>query len=162
MSGSSIVYTPPVTPLILFAAVLIGNPFPALDLSTPQGAPAQLAVKNHRILVVDFFATWCEPCRESLPVVDRLRQRFGSEVDFVSLAEDDDAAKVAAFAAQMKMNTRVLIDPDRRAYHRLGAHTLPTTYVIDGDGVVRKINHGFGKGYAARMTGWLEGLLGKR
>ena len=150
------------TPLILFAAVLIGDPFPALDLTTIQGAPAQLAVKNHRPMVVDFFATWCGPCRDSLPVIERLRQRFGSDVDFISLAEDDDPAKVAAFAAQMKMNTRVLMDRDRRAYRRLGAHTLPTTYVIDRAGVVRKINHGFGKGYEARITGWLEGLLWER
>jgi hypothetical protein len=59
----------------------------------------------------------------------------------------------------MKMGSRVLLDRDRRAFRRLGAHKLPTTYVVDENGVVRAINHGFGAGYEARMTRWLKQVL---
>src|SRR5206468_367617 len=97
--------------------------------------------------------------RDSLPVLERLRRRFGDRVDFVSIAEEDDAEDVSAFVAEMKIGSRVLMDHRRRAYRRLGAHTLPTAYIVDGNGVIRKINHGFGDGYEVRMERWLQQIL---
>jgi thiol-disulfide isomerase/thioredoxin len=147
---------------LLLAAVLIGDPLPALSLaSVPGGEPVELAVRG-RVTVIDLFATWCGPCRESLPALERLRHRYGDRVEFVSIAQDDDAAKVARFVHGLHLGGRVLLDPERRAYRALGAHELPTTYVVDADGVVRKINHGYGHGYEARVAGWIEQLLGSR
>ncbi len=148
--------------ILLALAIVIGDLLPALPLKTLAGEQTTLSVKNGRPLVIDLFASWCGPCRKSIPVVERLRQRFGAEIDFVSIAEEDDAQAVSRFVDQMKIQSRVLLDGDRSAYRRLGAHTLPTTFVVDGFGVVCKINHGFGSGYEARMTKWLQSLLEKR
>jgi cytochrome c biogenesis protein CcmG/thiol:disulfide interchange protein DsbE len=147
--------------LALFVAfMLIGDPLPALSLmSVPNKAPVALSVRG-RTTVIDLFATWCGPCRESLPVLERLRHRYGDRVDFVSIAQGDDAPKVERFVQELHFGGRVLLDRDRSAYRALGAHELPTTYVVDAEGVVRKINHGYGHGYEMRIAGWIEQILG--
>jgi thiol-disulfide isomerase/thioredoxin len=145
---------------LLLAAVVIGDPLPALSLrAVPGGERVELPARG-RIVVIDLFATWCGPCRESLPALERLRQRFEGRVDFVSIAQDDDPAKVERFVRQLHLRGRVLLDPDRQAYRALGAHELPTTYIVDGTGIVRRINHGYGRGYEARVAAWIERLLG--
>jgi thiol-disulfide isomerase/thioredoxin len=146
---------------LLLAAILIGDPLPALSLrSVPGGASVELPVRG-RITVIDLFATWCGPCRRSLPVLERLRGRYGDRVEFVSIAEDADAAKVERFRRELHLGEQVLLDPDRLVYRALGAHELPTTYVVDADGVVRKINHGYGHGYEARVAHWIEQILAR-
>jgi thiol-disulfide isomerase/thioredoxin len=148
--------------VLLLAAVLIGDPLPALSFtSVPDGESVQLPVRG-RITVIDLFATWCGPCRESLPVLERLRNRYGDRVEFVSIAQDHDPAKVARFLHELHVGGRVLLDPDGRAYRALGAHELPTTYVVDGEGVVRKINHGYGHEYEARVAKWIEQILASK
>jgi thiol-disulfide isomerase/thioredoxin len=148
--------------LSLLAAILIGDPLPTLSLtSLPGGQSIELPARGH-ITVIDLFATWCGVCRESLPVLERLRHRYGDRVEFVSIAQDDAAAKVVRFVHALHVDGRVLLDPDGRAYRTLGAHVLPTTYLVDGEGVVRKINHGYGRGYEARVARWIEQLFARQ
>ncbi len=144
---------------LLLVALLIGDPAPTLALRPLDGsAPITLAAAAAgRLTVVDFFATWCAPCRAQLPVMERLRRRY-PDVTFVSVSEDGDPAAVPAFVRANHVEGRVLLDPDRRAFGALGGHKLPTTVVLDGAGVVRKINHGFGPGFEARLGAWLDEL----
>jgi len=151
-----------VIPIVLLARVLIGDPLPAIALDTVDRGRLELPVKE-RIVVVDFFATWCGPCRESLPVLERLRARYGDRALFVSISEDEgeDARKrVARFAEAIGLHGPIGLDPDRAVFQRLGVRKLPTTYIVDGTGTVRHINNGYGPGYEARMARWLDGVLG--
>jgi thiol-disulfide isomerase/thioredoxin len=145
--------------LVLFARVLIGDPMPALELATLDGGSLALpAAGQGHITVIDFFATWCGPCRESLPALERLRARFAEQgVVFVSISEDEpgSATRVARFAAAMKLGGPVLLDPQRSAFARMGARRLPTVYIVDAAGVVRRINNGYGSGFEHRMGRWL-------
>jgi thiol-disulfide isomerase/thioredoxin len=145
---------------MLGRAILIGEPLPRLDLTAVadgQAVNLPRALRS-RVVVIDFFATWCEPCRDSLPVFERLQKRFADRVDFVSISEDERREAVARFVREHRLGGRVLLDPGRAAFDRLGAHLLPTTYVLDEHAVVRKINHGYGSGFEARMVRWLEQL----
>ncbi len=144
-------------PLIQVLLLLIGDPAPSISLTSPDGkTTANLStLAPGKIVLIDFFATWCGPCQDSIPVVERLRKRH-PEVVFVSISVDENPSEVPAFVRKMKIGSKVFVDPQKRAYTALGAHILPTTYILDGKGVVRKINHGFGSGYEARIEKWLD------
>jgi thiol-disulfide isomerase/thioredoxin len=148
--------------LIAFvAAVVIGQPLPPLEVTSLTGERVTLAPRAGRALVIDLFATWCGPCRDSMPELERLRRRFGDRIDFVSIAEEEDRKTVQDFVTLHGLGSRVLLDGDRSAYGRLGAHRLPTTYVVDGKGIVHQINHGHGPGYEARLARWLSQLAAR-
>jgi hypothetical protein len=74
------------------------------------------------------------------------------------VSEDSRDARedVRRFVDELGVRACVVLDPDRTLHDRLGARRLPTTYVADPAGIVRKINHGTGPGYEARMERWLE------
>jgi thiol-disulfide isomerase/thioredoxin len=148
--------------VLLLAAVAIGDPLPRLSLEPLDGGERVALPTPGRATVIDLFATWCQPCRESLPALERLRHDFEGRVDFVSIAQDDDRAQVERFVRENRVGSRVLLDPERRSYRALGAHVLPTTYLVDARGAVRRINHGYGRGYEARMRRWIEQLLAEK
>jgi peroxiredoxin len=80
-------------------------------------------------LIVHFFATWCDHCREELPALVRLRERSGATVLAISVAENGQ--RVSRFFQQMPVNFPVLLDLDRAVAKSWGITTLPTTYVLD-------------------------------
>jgi thiol-disulfide isomerase/thioredoxin len=154
-------YPDPVLALLLITRVVIGDVFPARALPALDGQPATLPAAG-RVVVIDLFATWCGPCRQSLPLLERLRARFGDRVTFVSVSEDsgaDAAAQVARYAQELKLSGPFLLDVDHALYDRLVVRKLPTTYIVDRHGVVRHINNGFGPGYERRLARWIEDTL---
>ncbi|HJZ86438.1 MAG TPA: TlpA disulfide reductase family protein [Polyangia bacterium] len=151
--------------LVLAARVLIGDPLPELELTPLEGeGPVTLPADVHgHPIVIDFFATWCQPCREALPALERLRARFEpAHVEFITISIDAPSARaeVERFVREHKLQSRVLLDPKRAAFDRMGVRKLPTTYIVDPEGVVRRINNGYGSGYEARMARWLKKLMG--
>jgi thiol-disulfide isomerase/thioredoxin len=147
--------------LLLATRILIGDSFPEMQLPSLASGEVALPAAGH-VVVVELFATWCDSCRDALPIMERLREHFGDRVTFVTVGEDegDDArAKVVRFAAALQLSGPVLLDADHALYDRLGVRKLPTAYVIDALGVVRHIDNGFGPGYEARLTRWIESTL---
>lgn len=138
----------------------LGDPRPALEVETPSGDLINDARVAGRPLVVDFFATWCAPCRSALADLNAARQDAGVDVQFVLIDLGEPLATVQkwAAAAPVPPGALVAIDPDGVAAHRWGANRLPTTFLIDATGVVRHINRGWGPGYRERMTRWLRNI----
>jgi peroxiredoxin len=117
----------PSTPAEL-ARTDIDKPFFTLqDLS---GSSVSLQTFAGRTVLVHFFATWCEPCREELPALTRLRERApGAAVLAISVAENGQ--RVSRFFAQTPAGFPVLLDTDRAVAKSWDVTTLPTTYVLD-------------------------------
>jgi thiol-disulfide isomerase/thioredoxin len=112
----------------------------AARLVNPQGGTATLAQWRGRVLVVNFWATWCAPCREEIPVFVRLQERYGPRgLQFVGIAFDQPE-KVAEFAREFRVNYPLLLggldtmELLRAADNRAGV--LPYTLVIDRQGKV--------------------------
>jgi thiol-disulfide isomerase/thioredoxin len=115
-------------------------------LSTPEGGKASLAQWKGKVLVVNFWATWCAPCRKEIPDFIRLQESLGSRgVQFVGIAVDE-ADKVAAFVREVGLNYPTLVgeldavEIARAMGNELGA--LPYTVVFDRDGNVVKVELG--------------------
>jgi thiol-disulfide isomerase/thioredoxin len=138
----------------------VGQP---LDLAGPDlaGRQVRLADDAGKVRVVDFWATWCEPCREQLPLLDRLQGQYGPRgLSVYAVATDEERAAVEAFLAATPVTVKVLLDPGGETLARpLRIDRLPTTLLVDRKGVVRAAHLGYASGDGERLEDEVRKLL---
>ena len=120
-----------------------GGATPALELADLDGRPQRLTDFRGRVVVVNFWATWCEPCRDEMPSFERLRASLAGrpfEILAVNLAEPP--SRIRGYLEKMPMSFPVLLDPDMATAKAWGARVLPATYVIAPDGRIRYHHRG--------------------
>jgi len=109
---------------------------PGFTLTDVQGRAVSLADFRGKVVVLDFWATWCPPCRREIPDFITLQSEFGSKgVQFVGIALDEPG-NVKAFAQQNGMNYPVLLGDDDVAKSYGGISGIPTTFIIDRGGKI--------------------------
>jgi thiol-disulfide isomerase/thioredoxin len=104
---------------------------PNSSLSNSTGANVALEAARGHVLLVHFFATWCEPCREELPALNRLAARADGNVNVLAIAVADADRSVQRFFATTPVDFPVLLDRDRADAKAWNVTTLPTTFVLD-------------------------------
>jgi peroxiredoxin len=112
---------------------------PDFVLTDLQGHNVKLSDLRGKAVVLNFWATWCPPCKQEIPWFVELQKRYGSEglqVVGVSMDDEGDQKDVAKFAAEQSINYPVLLGKDNVASQYGGIEYLPTTFYIDRDGVV--------------------------
>lgn len=118
--------------------VAVVRPLPDLAGSTVQGGELEAADYAGRILVLNVWATWCGPCREEQPALQRVWERYqGRGVRFLGLNYRDDAAAAAAWIDEFGVTYPSIQDPSGGWADDLGFLGLPDTYVADADGTIR-------------------------
>lgn len=121
------------------------NPVPAPDvaMTTLDGETIQLAEQTGEVVLVNFWATWCAPCRKEIPDLIKLYSELQSEgLLVVGIATDDDGASVVKpFVQRHKINYPIVVDTSRTIESKFDAmYGLPTTYVVNPEGqIVRRI-----------------------
>jgi thiol-disulfide isomerase/thioredoxin len=123
----------------------IGAPAPAFELADPEGKVHALADYRGKVLVLDFWATWCPPCRQAMPLVQKLQERFADEsrVAVVGISTSErKGSDPAAFMKEAGYTYGLLLGGEKIAaeYKAFG---LPTFYVIGADGKVLHASVGF-------------------
>jgi thiol-disulfide isomerase/thioredoxin len=101
------------------------------SLPTMAGAAAALETERGHVVLVHFFATWCEPCREELPALNRLAARANGDVKVVAIAVADADQRVQRFFETTPVDFPILLDRDRAVAKAWNVATLPTTFVLD-------------------------------
>ena len=114
---------------------------PALTLASLDGPPFAVAAHHQRVVFLDFWATWCDPCRDSIPLVQRF-SRDHPGVEVISVDVGEPAALVRPFASRFGMRG-VVLDPDETAAHAFGVSGFPTLVAIDPQAHVHVIGIGF-------------------
>lgn len=116
---------------------LIGKPAPDFVL-TPfdGGAPMRLSEHRGRPAVVNFWATWCVPCKTEHPILVALAQRLAGKVDFFGVVYQDTPKKIAAWLGKMGGGYPQLLDVGSKVAVAYGVYGVPETYVVDKDGVI--------------------------
>lgn len=139
---------------------LVGRPAEVVaeDLSGRQVRVADAAGK---VRVIDFWASWCDPCREQLPALDRLAREHGpSGLEVYGVAFDEDRAMVEAFLAHTPVSFPVLWD---RGGEQLSARfeitRLPTTLLVDRAGIVRSVHLGYDEAEGRKLEDEVRRLL---
>lgn len=120
-----------------------GGATPPLALADLSGKPVKLEDFRGKVVLVNFWATWCEPCRDEMPSFERLRASLAGrpfEILAVNLAEPP--SRIRGYLEKMPMTFPVLLDADMAAAKAWGARVLPATYVIAPDGRIRYHHRG--------------------
>jgi cytochrome c biogenesis protein CcmG, thiol:disulfide interchange protein DsbE len=112
--------------------------FHAMNLRT--GRPARLADYRGQVVLLNIWATWCQPCRVEMPALERLSHRFsGTDFHVVAVSIDtDDSTAVSAFAGQLGLTFDILHDRSGKIQERYQTTGVPESFVIDRHGLIVK------------------------
>ncbi len=127
----------------------------------PGGQPWRLSSEHGSVVLLDVWATWCDPCREALPVYEALRTRY-AEKGLVVYAVSVDATSqpIPQFLLETKVALPVLLDPSGAvAESTLQVKMMPTSLLIDRQGVVRHVHEGFDADLTATLGPEIDALL---
>ena len=124
------------------------------------GAPVSLSASRGKVVYLDFWASWCTPCRAALPAIEELRREFPPEA-FSVLAVNVDREPEAArrFLAKSPIGYPSATDPEGRIPKSFGLETMPTSYLIDRDGVIRYVHRGFQRGDTEKLRARIAELV---
>lgn len=116
-----------------------GDQAPGFHLQTPEGRFVNLSDFRGKVVMVHFWATWCPPCVEEIPTLDKLYSALmGKDFEMLAISVDENgAAAVVPFVQQNRLNVPMLLDPSHRTASLYGTFKFPETYIVDRQGVVR-------------------------
>lgn len=122
--------------------------------------PLHISDHRNKVVYLDFWASWCPPCKKSFPVLDRLHRELKAqnfEVIAVNLDENKDDA--LAFLQDNPVNFTVAYDGEGKCPEAYQVMAMPSSYIIDKNGVIRKVHLGFRGGSEAEIRATLLSLL---
>jgi thiol-disulfide isomerase/thioredoxin len=153
-------------PLLLANAARpqVGEPAPSFEADTLAKASVSSDDLRGHVTVVDFFSSWCEPCKEGLADILAIRKKLGPRFALMIVAIEGDEPELKDYLAShpLPSGTTVALDGDAVLARAFGENRLPTTFFLDERAIIRHINRGHGSGFRVRATRWLDGMLGAR
>ena len=128
------------------AALEVGQPAPPLSLPDAAGTPLDLKALQGKVVYVDFWASWCGPCRHSFPWMNAMQEKYGPQgFAILGINLDEEPADAAGFLAKMPAKFQVLYDRSGQTPSAYGVKGMPTSVLIGRDGKVLFQHIGFTK-----------------
>jgi cytochrome c biogenesis protein CcmG, thiol:disulfide interchange protein DsbE len=123
-------------------APAVGHPAPDFTLRTAAGEPLTLSQLRGTPVVLNFWATWCPPCRSELPELEAANQRNAGQIAIVGVNQAEPPDVVESFAREMDLTFPIPLDTQAQVSRDYGVRSLPTTFFIDRQGIIRQIQIG--------------------
>ncbi|NUO51837.1 MAG: TlpA family protein disulfide reductase, partial [Polyangiaceae bacterium] len=147
------------------------KPAPAGGAAEVQGTyvtgdgPKSLADAKGKVVIVDFWATYCQPCKKSFPKYQELVEQFGGELAVIAVSVDEpgdvDEAKLKEFAASTKVKFPIIWDKEHKTAEAYKPPKMPTSFIIDKDGNIAHQHAGYESGEEEKIAEEVKKLLGK-
>ncbi|SEU38481.1 TlpA family protein disulfide reductase [Stigmatella erecta] len=130
----------------------------------PGNEPYSVASDRGSVVLLDVWATWCEPCRDSLPLYEQLAKEYGPRgLKVYALNVDEDERAIPAFVAATKVALPILVDANAAVAEKtLKVRMMPSTFLVDRRGVVRFVHEGFTEEFLQKYQTEIEQLLAER
>ena len=144
----------------LAVADMTGKQAPDFALKSSTGENLRLSEYRGEVVMVNFWATWCGPCRQEMPLLEELFSRY-ERVGFTLLGVniDDDPRRAMQMAKELGVTFPVVFD-DRKEVSRLyDVNAMPVTVLVDKEGRVRHVHHGYKPGYEEKYLTQVRSLL---
>jgi peroxiredoxin len=121
-----------------------GRAMPSVSVKTLDGKTVRLSDEQGKILLVDFWATWCAPCQVTFPELDSLSASFqGQDVEVLAVSEDTSRKNVDAFLEAHPHSMRVLLDNRMAAADAFKVRGIPSAFIVDREGRIRYSHLGY-------------------
>jgi peroxiredoxin len=137
-----------------------GSVAPDFTLRSSLGKNQKLSEYRGRVVMINFWATWCAPCRQELPLLNHLYEQYhksGFTLLGVNIDDNPEAAK--ALAQKLGVTFPVLFDTDKQVSHRYDVDAMPSSVLIDRSGKVRYLHRGYRSGVEAQYDQQVRELL---
>jgi len=138
----------------------VGSVAPDFTLKSNSGKNLKLSEYRGRVVMINFWATWCGPCREEMPLLNRIQGQYrkaGLILLGVNIDGRTDAAQ--AMVKNLGISFPILFDTNKRVSRLYDVNAMPSTLLIDRDGKVRYIHLGYRPGYESRYESQVRELL---
>jgi peroxiredoxin len=144
----------------LASSGLTGAPAPDFALKSSTGENLRLSEYRGDVVMINFWATWCGPCRQEMPLLDELYTRY-ERVGFSLLGVniDDDSQRAMDMITELGVNFPVLFDDRKEVSKLYQVDAMPVTVLVDRDGNVRHVHHGYKPGYEQQYLDEIRSLL---
>ncbi len=136
---------------------------PDFTLTDVDGRPVTLSDLRGRVVMINFWASWCGPCRQEMPLLEQIHQRY-EPLGFTLLGinVEENSADGQAFIAERPVSFPVLYDPDNGISKLYDVVAMPSTVLIDRQGNVRYLHHGYKPGYEDEYQDQVRALARER
>ncbi len=140
---------------------MVGKDAPTFKLALTDGKEFDLSKhKDKDVVVIDFWASWCPPCRESLPILTKVTKSFKNEhVVFYPINVGEDIDTVKAYLSKANLDVTAALDTDKKVSELYGVNGIPQTVIIDKNGVIQVLDVGYSSDMEKRITSDLDALV---
>lgn len=136
---------------------------PDFVLKSATGKNIRLSEYKGRVVMLNFWATWCGPCAQEIPHLNKLHESLDpDDFELLGINLDEDQSKAIRLADELDVNFPILFDKENDVSRSFAIDAMPTTIIIDRAGKVRHINRGFKKGYIERYHAQVQALRKER
>ena len=144
----------------LASSGLTGQTAPDFVLRSSTGENLRLSEYRGDVVMINFWATWCGPCRQEMPLLDELYGRY-QRVGFslLGINIDDDSRRAMAMVKELGVRFPVLFDEEKKVSKLYEVEAMPMTILLDREGTVRHIHYGYKPGYEQKYLNEIRSLL---